>query len=98
MPEKEEKTSKEPMVDLDTSGPGARVDLPEVEKEADKTYENEVKKDEANVTYDNQSDDSSKKSDEQSDFRDNKDEGGKVVQKTSEEGSDKQPSNQKEVE
>ena len=32
------------MVDLDTSGPGARVELPEVEKEADKTYENEVEK------------------------------------------------------
>ena len=98
MPEKEEKISKEPMVDLDTSGPGARVDLPEVEKEADKTYENEVKKDEANVTYDDQPADTPEKSDEQSDVRDNKDEGGKVVQKTSEEGSDKQPDNQKQVE
>ena len=98
MPEKQEKLSNEPMVELDTSGPGARVDLPDTQKEEEKTYEKEEKKDEANVTYDNQSDDSSKKSDEQSDFRDNKDEGGKVVQKTSEEGSDKQPSNQKEVE
>ena len=98
MPEKEEKISKEPMVDLDTSGPGARVDLPEVEKEADKTYENEVKKDETNVTYDDQPADTPEKSDEQSDVRDNKDEGGKVVQKTSEEGSDKQPDNQKQVE
>jgi hypothetical protein len=98
MPEKEEKISKEPMVDLDTSGPGARVDLPEVEKEADKTYENEVKKDEANVTYDDQPADTPEKPSEQSDVRDNKDEGGKVVQKTSEEGSDKQPDNQKQVE
>ena len=37
MPDKEEKRSNEPMVDLDTSGPGAKVELPEVEKEADKT-------------------------------------------------------------
>ena len=50
MPNKEEKISNEPMVDLDTSGPGAKVELPEVEKEADKTFENEVKPNEANVT------------------------------------------------
>ena len=98
MPDKEEKSSNEPMVDLDTSGPGARVELPEVEKEADKTYEKEVKKNEANVTYDNESDDTPEKSDEQPVVRDEKDDGGKVVQKTSEEGSDKQPDNQKEVE
>ncbi len=36
MPDKEEKLSNEPMVDLDTSGPGAKVELPEIEKEADK--------------------------------------------------------------
>ena len=98
MPEKEEKTSKEPMVDLDTSGPGARVDLPEVEKEADKTYENEVKKDEANVTYDDQPSDTPEKSDEQPVVRDEKNEGGKVDKKTSETGSDKQPDNIKAVE
>ena len=101
MPEaekKEDNLSKEPMVDLDTSGPGASVDLPEKENEETKTYEKEEKKNEANVTYDDQSADTSEKSDEQSDVRDSKDEGGKVVQKTSEEGSDKQPSNQKEVE
>ena len=98
MPDKEEKSSNEPMVDLDTSGPGARVELPEVEKEADKTYENEVKKDEANVTYDDQPDNTAEKSDEQPVVRDEKNDGGKVVQKTSEEGSDKQPDNQKEVE
>ena len=34
MPNKEETKSNEPMVDLDTSGPGARVELPEPEKEA----------------------------------------------------------------
>ena len=98
MPDKEETRSNEPMVDLDTSGPGARVELPEVEKEADKTYEKEVKKNEANVTYDNESNDTPEKSDEQPVVRDEKDDGGKVVQKTSEEGSDKQPDNQKEVE
>ena len=32
------------MVDLDTSGPGARVDLPEKENEETKTYEKEEKK------------------------------------------------------
>ena len=98
MPEKQEKLSNEPMVELDTSGPGARVDLPDTQKEEEKTYEKEEKKNEANVTYDNESADTSEKSDEQSDVRDSKDDGGKVVQKTSEEGSDKQPSNQKEVE
>jgi hypothetical protein len=98
MPDKEEKKSNEPMVDLDTSGPGAKVELPEVEKEADKTYENEVKKDEANITYDDQPDNTAEKSDEQSNVRDEKNEGGEVEQKTSEEGSDKQPDNQKQVE
>ena len=98
MPDKEEKLSNEPMVDLDTSGPGAKVELPEVEKEADKTYENEVKKDEANVTYDNEPADTPEKSSEQSDVREGKSEGGEAVQKTSEEGSSKQPDNQKEVE
>jgi hypothetical protein len=98
MPDKEEKRSNEPMVDLDTSGPGAKVELPEVEKEADKTYENEVKKDEANITYDDQPDNTAEKSDEQSNVRDEKNEGGEVEQKTSEEGSDKQPDNQKQVE
>ena len=98
MPEKEEKLSNQPMVELDTSGPGARVDLPDTQKEEEKTYEKEEKKNEANVTYDDQPADTPEKSDEQPDVRDSKDEGGKVVQKTSEEGSDKQPDNQKEVE
>ena len=102
MPEKEEKLSNEPMVELDTSGPGASVDLPETQKEEEKTYEKEEKKNEANVTYDNQPDDTSEKSSEQSNVRDSEDvqksEGGKVEQKTSEEGSDKQPDNAREVE
>ena len=95
MPDKEETKSNEPMVDLDTSGPGARVELPEVEKEADKTYEKEVKKNEANVTYDNESNDTPEKSDEQPVVRDEKD---KVEQSTSEKGSDKQQDNSREVE
>ena len=96
--EKEENISKEQMVDLDVSGPGASVELPEEQKEEEKTFEKEEEKNEANVTYDDQPADTSKKSDEQSDVRDSKDEGGKVEQKTSEEGSDKQPDNTREVE
>ena len=88
----------EKTVDLDTSGPGARVELPEVEKEAEKTYENEEKKNEPNVTYDDQPDSASEKSSEQSNVRDEKNEGGKVAQKTNEAGSDKQQDNSREVE
>jgi hypothetical protein len=98
MPDKQEKLSNEPMVELDTSGPGARVDLPEAEKETDKTFENEVKNNEANVTYDDQPADSSKESDKQPDVRDEKNEGGEVAQKADEAKSDKQPDNSKEVE
>jgi len=98
MPDKEEKLSNEPMVDLDTSGPGAKVELPEVEKETDKTYENEVKKDEANVTYDDQPDNTAEKSDQQPVVRDEKNEGGEVTQKADEAKSDKQQDNSREVE
>ena len=98
MPDKEEKLSNEPMVDLDTSGPGAKVELPEVEKDIDKTYENEVKKNEANVTYDNEPSDPPEKSDEQPAVRDEKDEGGKVEQSATEKGSDKQQDNTQAVE
>ena len=98
MPDKEETKSNEPMVDLDTSGPGARVELPEVEKEADKTFEKEEKPNEANVTYDDQPSDTPEKSDEQPVVRDEKDEGGKVEQSTSEKGSDKQQDNTQAVE
>ncbi len=40
MPQDDDKKT----VDLDTSGPGARVELPEEEKEIDKTYEEKEKK------------------------------------------------------
>ena len=98
MPDKQEKLSNEPMVELDTSGPGASVDLPETQKEEEKTYEKEEKKNEANVTYDDQPADTSEKPVEQSDVRKGKNEGGEVVQKTSEKGGDKQQDNTKEVE
>ena len=98
MPDKQEKLSNEPMVDLDTSGPGARVELPETEKEADKTYENEVKKDEPNITYDDQPDNASEKSNEQPVVRDQKNEGGEVTQKADEEKSDKPQDNTQAVE
>ena len=85
-------------VELDVTGPGANVELPEVENDTDKTFENEVKKNEANITYDNEPNDTPEKPDEQPVLRDEKNEGGEVVQKTSEEGSDKQPGNIKDVE
>ena len=85
-------------VELDVTGPGANVELPEAENDTDKTFENEVKKNEANITYDNEPNDTPEKSDEQPVLRDEKNEGGEVVQKTSEEGSDKQPGNIKDVE
>jgi len=85
-------------VELDVTGPGANVELPEVENDTDKTFENEVKKNEANITYDNEPNNTPEKSDEQPVLRDEKNEGGEVVQKTSEEGSDKQPGNIKDVE
>ena len=95
MPDKEEKLSNEPMVDLDTSGPGAKVELPEVEKEADKTYEKEVQKNETNVTYDDQPADTSEKPSEQPVVRDEKNE---VEQGAKETGSDKQQDNTQAVE
>ena len=91
-------TENDKTVELDVTGPGASVELPETENDTDKTFENEVKKNEANITYDNEPNDTPEKSDEQPDVRDKKNEGGEVVQKTSEEGSDKQPGNIKDVE
>ena len=85
-------------VELDVTGPGANVELPEAENDTDKTFENEVKKNEANITYDTEPNDTPEKPDEQPVLRDEKNEGGEVVQKTSEEGSDKQPGNIKDVE
>ena len=93
MPEDDKKT-----VDLDTSGPGARVELPETESENDKTYENEVKKNEANVVYDDQPDNTPEKSVEQSNVRDEKNEGGEVTQEADKNEGDKQQDNTKEVE
>jgi hypothetical protein len=94
MPENE----NDKTVELDTSGPGANVELPEVAKEEDKTFENEVKKNEANITYDDQPDNTTEKSVEQSNVRDQKNEGGEVEQKTSEDGGDQQQGNEKAVE
>ena len=91
-------TENDKTVELDVTGPGASVELPETENDTDKTFENEVKTNEANITYDNEPNDSSEKSNEQLDVREEKNEGGEVVQKTSEEGSDKQPGNIKDVE
>ena len=101
MPEaekKEDNLSKEPMVDLDTSGPGANVELPENENEETKTYEKEEKKNEANVTYDDRPADSSEKPVEQSDVRDEKNEGGEVTQKADKAEGDQQQDNTKAVE
>ena len=91
-------TENDKTVELDVTGPGANVELPEIENDSDKTFENEVKKNEANITYDNEPNDTPEKSDEQPVLRDEKNDGGEVVQKTSEEGSDKQPGNIKDVE
>ena len=91
-------TENDKTVELDVTGPGANVELPETENDTDKTFENEVKKNEANITYDNEPNDTPEKPDEQPVLRDEKNDGGEVVQKTSEEGSDKQPGNIKDVE
>ena len=94
MPENE----NDKTVELDTSGPGANVELPEIVNEEDKTFENEVKKNEANITYDDQPDNTSEKSDEQPVVRDEKNEGGEVTQKADEAKSDKKPDNTQAVE
>ena len=94
MPENE----NDKTVELDTSGPGANVELPETINEEDKTFENEVKKNEANITYDDQPDNTSEKSNEQPVVRDQKNEGGGATQKADEEKSDKQQDNTQAVE
>lgn len=91
-------TENDKTVELDTSGPGANVELPETVQEEDKTFENEVKKNEANITYDDQPNNTPEKSDEQLNVRDQKNKGGEVEQKTSEDGSDQQQGNEKAVE
>ena len=91
-------TENDKTVELDVTGPGATIELPETENDTDKTFENEVRKNEANITYDNEPNDTPEKSDEQPVLRDEKNEGGEVVQKTYEEGGDKQKDNSKDVE
>ncbi len=94
MPENE----NDKTVDLDTSGPGANVELPETINEEEKTFEKKEDKNEATITYDDQPDNTSEKSDEQPVVRDEKNEGGEVTQKADEEKSDKQQDNSKDVE
>jgi len=94
MPENE----NDKTVDLDTSGPGANVELPETINEEEKTFEKKEDKNEATITYDDQPNNTSEKSDEQPIVRDEKNEGGEVTQKADEEKSDKQQDNSKDVE
>jgi hypothetical protein len=86
MPSEEEKKT----IDIDTSGPGAEVELQEEKKEdiiEQPEEKNNETKTEQNVQDNNQPDDSSTKSDEQP-----------VVSETKDDGSDKQPSQGKEHE
>ena len=94
MPENE----NDKTVDLDTSGPGANVELPETINEEEKTFEKKEDKNEATITYDDQPNNTSEKSDEQPVVRDEKNEGGEVTQKADEEKSDKQQDNTQAVE
>jgi hypothetical protein len=91
-------TENDKTVELDVTGPGANVELPDTENENDKTYENETTEKEANVTYDTEPNNTPEKSSEQPVLRDDKNDGGEVVQKTSEDGGDKQQDNSKDVE
>jgi len=76
-------------IDIDDKGPGADITLPEEKKE----NENE-----AIIENVVESDNTSEKSDEQLDVRDEKNEGGEVKKEVVEAGSDKQPDNNKEIE
>ena len=91
-------TENDKTVELDVTGPGASVELPETENDTDKTFENEVKKNEANVTYDNEPANTPEKSDEQPDVRDEKNDGGEVTQKADEEKNNKPQDNTQAVE
>jgi len=64
----QEEVKKENMVELDTSGPGAEIDLPE-----EKSKEEIEVKDEKTIEDSSKSDDTIEKSDEQLDVRDGKD-------------------------
>ena len=76
-------------IDIDDKGPGVDITLPEEKKE----NENE-----AIIENVVESDNTSEKSDEQLDVRDEKNEGGEVTKEAVEAGSDKQPDNSKEIE
>ena len=80
MPDVEEKT-----VNIDTTGPGAEVDIPEEKKE----IENET------IQDDNKSDDTSEKSDESVDVRDSKDSEEPVQEKKEEVKEKKETSDEK---
>jgi hypothetical protein len=86
-------------VDIDNSGPEVEVQLPIEQKEEDKTFENEVNKDEKVNQNNNESVNTDKKSDEQFGVRDEvRAEGGVVEKSSDEKGSDKQQDNSKSVE
>ena len=76
-------------IDIDDKGPGADITLPDEKKE----NENE-----AIIENVVESDNTSEKSDEQLDVRDDKNEGGEVKKEVVEAGIDKQPDNNKEIE
>ena len=76
-------------IDIDDKGPGADITLPEEKKE----NENE-----AIIENVVESDNTSEKSDEQLDVRDEKNEGGEVKKEAVEARIDKQPDNSKEIE
>ena len=90
MPEKE--VQKEPMVDLDTSGPGADIDLPEEKEQSVKQEETNAETDNKD---DNKSDDSSEKSSEQLEDSPSEPE---TKKETPEEGDSKQPDDSSPVE
>jgi hypothetical protein len=92
MPEEKKEVQKEPMVDLDTSGPEVDINLPE---EKEQSVEQEVTNAETDNKDDNKSDDSSEKSSEQLDDTQSEPE---TKKETPEEGDSKQPDDSSPVE
>ena len=92
MPEDKKDVQKEPMVDLDTSGPEVDINLPE---EKEQSVEQEVTNAETDNKDDNKSDDSSEKSSEQLDDTPIEPE---TKKETPEEGDSKQPDDSSPVE
>jgi len=86
---------EEKTIDIDDKGPGAEIIIEEKDNKNENTDENT---DEKIIEDDTKSDDASEKSDEQLDVRVEKNEGGEVVPKPSEEKSDKKKDNSKDVE